>query len=470
VCTGCQRWLWIFLLCLSTARAQNLGRVELQELSANGARSELKWKAVHSWKWVEGEEGSQVLFSKVELTPPSGFKLKTFKANRSVLSEDPSDQKAGAFSFLMPASTDGMSTEFENRQKVRFTTKVSLPAGATFERGCTTLDLGLKILGEAPASTWFGLACEKRDEKIRVTLTAPAGANWSSSSIFEIAGKGERWKLFEFEKIGKISQEKVLGTLNLEIQGRSVQVALIHRANFEEQKKAAIAAQNEKEVTKKSAELRNRERLLQQKEQVLNKKIEEVRQKSKEDYFLFRLGVGAGSVGLESQGDAASAVQPFLSFSGGSRPFFWGFSGGISLRYALPVSLSGNAQSFFDFQFFLARNFFPSGSFVFEPRVGLITLGQDLDTLGISFRHTNLLLSLFLKLGSQDRSGVWVDAGLSGQVPASESTYLSLGAGYEFYSSISARRWGFGGYFQSSEFPVAQSKFSQVLGVFYLVL
>lgn len=305
------------------------------------------WKWNGEWEFrSDGDEQGQALFYKINLDLPSELKLQKAKL-KSGLSKIADDGKR--LTLWLPGFENQLGVLFTNGSKQFYRLKMQMDQAESTEKGCAKQQLKLEV-PRRDAGLFYGIACTVTKENVLVTVSFPLSAEWVSSNIFESAGKGERWKTYQFKTEDLAGRSGEIGAFQVQYGNNTYEVKLTS----------------------------------------LNKPG---LKKPKETTNLYASGI-IGQFTMKTVGGDPSSMQPGIRLEAGTRPLMGRFGIWADLITAFPLGGKEKAQSFLEFMGSLTWIPRERKSFHAIPFLGYDSLSQDQSDLNISFKHGNIALGV----------------------------------------------------------------------------
>jgi hypothetical protein len=293
--------------------------------------------------------------------------------------------------------------------------KVQYSGAPLFENGCAPMGIRVKSLDFGKLPFFVGMKCEKVGEKETLHLSVPGELEWDRNDLFEIAGKGERWKMFDLTQVGTNSTGQT-------------------RFGFRYKEKSfPMEIQRDKEKGK----------------------VEII----KENFFNLRVGLGIAQLSYTTPLASAGATSPLLYTDITTLPYVWRMRALSALMFAMPLS----GQQHYNFLFATGPQF-SLGSSTLLLLGEYIATGQDESETSTSFSHSQMGVGFKFIMKTGSVSSLSLHASYSGL--GGDSTHTGVRLHYEQQGS--KHTWGgllsYGMQTAKSQLTGNNSDFSQIIG------
>lgn len=293
--------------------------------------------------------------------------------------------------------------------------KVPYSGPPLYENGCEKLGIRVKSLDFGKLPLFLGMKCEKNGEKELLHLSVPGELEWDSNDLFEIAGKGERWKMFDLTQVGNNSS----GTNRFGFRYKDKSFSLVLQRDKE---------QGKVEITQES-------------------------------FFKIRVGLGVAQLSYTTPLASAGATSPLLYTDISTQPYAWNLRALSALMFAMPLS----GQQHYNFLFATGPQF-SLGSSALLLLGEYTATGQDESETSTSFSHSQMGVGLKFIMKTGSVSNLSLHASYSGL--GGDSTHMGFRLHYEQKGSKAT--WGgllsYGMQTAKSSLTGNSSDFSQIVG------
>lgn len=293
--------------------------------------------------------------------------------------------------------------------------KVQYTGAPLFENGCAPMGIRVKSVDFGKLPFFVGMKCEKVGEKETLHLSVPGELEWDRNDLFEIAGKGERWKMFDLTQVGTNSEGKT--GFGFRYKDKSFPMEI----------------QRDKEQGK----------------------VEVV----KENFFNLRVGLGIAQLSYTTPLASAGATSPLLYTDITTLPYVWNMRALSALMFAMPLS----GQQHYNFLFATGPQF-SLGSSALLLLGEYIATGQDESETSTSFSHSQMGVGFKFIMKTGSVSNLSIHASYSGL--GGDSTHTGVRLHYEQQGS--KHTWGgllsYGMQTAKSTLTGNNSDFSQIIG------
>ena len=171
------------------------------------------WTATATPEWIE-LNNQKIFVLTTLLTWRKDQSIKLVTAMPSDLDSRIQLLAGGAKIYLMARETKlQITTTDDLKQEVT----IKIPSRLKpylITRSCFKLEMKFKLITEKPSSYLAGVTCQIKDKKIFMTFSAPTDTS-VDSTLFEISGKGESTRVYEFKMLNEaIATKGLLGTIS----------------------------------------------------------------------------------------------------------------------------------------------------------------------------------------------------------------------------------------------------------------
>ncbi|OFZ16801.1 MAG: hypothetical protein A2Z20_02060 [Bdellovibrionales bacterium RBG_16_40_8] len=170
------------------------------------------WTAVATPEWVD--LGDYKVFAlSTTLTWREDQKIQSLLASPENLNSRTQISPKNAKIYLNARETK-LSVTTANNEKHEITIKIPpKPNPLLIAKSCKKFEMKFKLIDPKPSSFLASVACQIKDKKIFMTFSAPSDST-VDSTLFEILGKGEATRVYEFKMLNNaIALKGQLGTI-----------------------------------------------------------------------------------------------------------------------------------------------------------------------------------------------------------------------------------------------------------------
>ena len=398
--------LFVLTLALLTqnAEAKSSGSPGVFLIKGKKAKR-LKTQINSSWTW--SDEDIPKIINQISFDLPKVLHRAKFKSSK----KNPISFKNGHFEAKLGGLRNMI--RIANKKKFRLLIKTK-NIQQILTKNCEQHGIVLEqSSGQAPYP--IGISCAQSENIVRVKISVPKKVDLSDSTLFEVAGKGERWKEYQIQKTNLLS-EKEFGKFTYSYRNK-------------------LTGQHTGQFTLKS--------------------VNKAKQATATQYY-FEAALGTASIAIES---SAVSDSPFLlgglfSYQLSSFPVILGASFRTSLK--LSSSEDSKGTKFQGIQTFLKYNFNIGKNFYFSPNLHFFLNGiSDLDN-GKELNHQQLGLGTTVGLSMKK---IFIElsfakSGILGE-SISDHTQISAKVGYVFNLSDRRLRTGLG--YESNNYDVTKT-------------
>ncbi|MCC6138080.1 MAG: hypothetical protein IT287_05570 [Bdellovibrionaceae bacterium] len=309
-----------------------------------------------------------------------------------------------------------LSVTTDRGSSLKYKIKLTVKDSPVIETGCKKLGITASKPNFANLPLFIGVKCEKTKTQELLHMSIPTELNWENTSIFELAGKGERWKMFDLTQVGSTSSG--VTKFNFVFKGKSFSIDL----------------KRDKEKGKKQINPED------------------------ESFFSLRVGLGVAQLSFTTPSASAGATAPLIYTDIATDPYFWNVIAQSSLVFAMPLT----GQQHYSFIFGTGPQF-NMGSSKFLLLGEYTALGQEESESATSFTHSQMGVGLKLIMPTGSASQLSLHGSYSGL--GGDSTHIGVRLHYE--QKGAKHTWGglFGYNMQTAKSIVSgnSSDFSQIL-------
>jgi hypothetical protein len=296
----------------------------------------------------------------------------------------------------------------------------------------------LNFENKNPPPFAVGYACINRPNQARaVTITLPSEATITSSSFFDLLGKGERWRMYE---LPDASSGGALGTIEISFYRKNYKLFIVAKdINVEVQQRRL--EELEEENARLKQELSVSTGLTSAYQKVLS---------------IFNLSLGLGSSSMqatfpEAFGDAKYADSELAVFAQAkTKPFFYNLYGRLDFTGTIPMNAKTTRQDMYEGRMFWGYKFEPVKDLAIVPLV--VMMMTDYSENSRAFRvqsgHFGFGLDLDYKRGNNNFALEYSNAS-AGSIVIKEHNAFGLSYSYKLGTS---KIWWTGFKFQSQKF------------------
>jgi hypothetical protein len=409
--------------------------------------------------WIPNEQGFEELFVNTQID--FGPEYSVSNLIPSLGSKILGIPAAGQLHLLIPGTKELLQDQAGNRIAALSVQNLS---AKLITKNCAGLDVELLETEQIPDGLYIGIFCSLgENQSLRFWITAPSDVGWGETSIFEQAGKGERWRGYAIQNFTPIQNELLHATFRFSTENTSFGLKLVQKPNAEllakerEAQEKIVRLEEEKQIS----ELRRQE--TEWRKQKLERENTDLQEKAKaaeerERIVKASISLGGLMIDVKTKTAKAKSFQALFSLDGSTKPLLYtlGFGGGF--KYAPPIG----KMSLWDLSLQL-QSTWNLGQFVLRPGLGFHTFGLDYSAKKLAFRHSSLAFDFFAQYGQIHQ--FWLLLSTSGLLPPGDSRYLSGSFGYRFplwrFLNAGPRLT-----YQLINYPDAEGKFQQMIAGF----
>jgi hypothetical protein len=346
--------------------------------------------------FVKLDEQARALTLRVSINIPGGAKA-TAATGDGVFFLPQWQKNPGKAVIGLGALTSQVAITLDNGQTLQLQAQVRLAKTLLKEEGCKTAGLKIKGKNLNKVPLFIGVKCEKTKDRTLLHISVPQELEWDATNVFEVAGKGERWKVYDLSQIGVRDANNQLATFNLRWNNTLFSLILIQTKGQKQQPVIPLA----------------------------------------EPLIKTRVGLGVASVSYTTPTLSGGGVAPLLYLDALTKPYFWKMRARTALQFGMPLA----GQQFYEFSVATGPGFDfgakenPSTFMVMFEYIGL---GQQESEKSVTFSHNQMGLSFSYKLAMTNSSLTFLGSynGLGG-----DSTHMGVNV---FYDKLMASRrsWG----------------------------
>lgn len=355
----------------------------------------ISWPTDSEWVWKKSKKSKAMMFfNKSNITPPSDMgplkvKAKSGRAKYSKAKGQIVLLTRSARNLLLIKGSQGVG-----RYQLKDESK-----GVISKQGCDSTTIELVAKGEEIPLP-IGIHCSVEDTKTFLTIALPKDGEWVNSTLFEVDGKGESWKLYEIASAQARSGAKI-GEFQFLFEDKTYDYSL--RSSFIAQEESAQSLENNR-------------------------------------YYVI-----AGTNDLKVSSGGSSASQSSYVFGGRilTRPLVAGFRVGFDVNIGQSFEDSSESISYKEFRGFASYRIL-DGSFKLAPRLYAVFSDSSSSSTGLNMVHQQFGggLAVILALGeSMELQASYLASGFLADEDVTHSSIqasldfktgkLSYGLGYE---------------------------------------
>jgi hypothetical protein len=373
--------LWPNLLLLAWLAPTTAAAAVKAELTTADGKA-VAWTSAVTWK-VQTEQRVPILYARVTLEPPAKpAVLRIDSKDAQVLSRAKDDKR-----FTLQLSSLGANAVaiLEGGKRLAFRIDLRASEAETMSSGCENFNITLKPADSPKRPFVAGLVCQKQKDGALLTVTAPKDVAWGSTTIFESAGKGERWRQYVVDR-KSLETYGDIGKVDLAVEGSSVTYVIAR-----EKPLALIRSESDLDTDTKTL-------------------------------LALRFGVGAWMTRVTTSRANDAHVQPGFLINADTKVFFQRLKGGASVRLAMPMATSGKSADFFDLAA-SASLVFPLGAgTTLYPTVFFVSMVGGYDSGRVDFRYNKPGFGMEVRKRFQSGAGLLAAIQASAYVPSRSPT------------------------------------------------
>ncbi len=395
--------LLFFILVGSIGYAAPAPVIDVSDSGPNPVRT-----ASSLWHWERNSEGALVLYLLAKIRFPTEISRiqNTSTLIQPVFSKD-------LLQVRLSSLQETVEVELADHTKHSLVLRPRLAKTEVVEKDCAQWNLVSNIDKAASKAIYIGVACEKIDGNLAVSITQPKDSQWVSSNLFETAGKGERWKLFSVPQLLAPTQKPTTLHFIVSMGGEN--------ASF-------TVGQKELLALKKPAPPPPGLRAV--------------------------LGLGPWNLSIEAPFGRPSGVRPGLYASLEAPLSVFVF--GLILKYAVPLpSTPSTTINYYSGDASVGVPI-TIGRFSIVPQLFIQTLGvsYNLDSISYSYSYNGFGFGVSLIQRFLNQSEAFVRLAENGYLPSQEGRNWYLTLGY-FFSPGPKLQWGIVGLAQNQSYSLA---------------
>ena len=412
--------LWIgrlamVLFFLVTTRYEAMADYILLRQKSSGKSIKKKIKL----RFLKGPDGARILYATTYLPVKKG------EVPNEVIGEDvyfskKRKRKPGKLFLGFGRLKSSFEIQWPSGQIESYSYSLRLKKNRFVVKKCKqqSLQRTKRLLKIKKKKIFAGFVCSKVDGKNRVHVSVPGEFELSSTNIFEVAGKGERWKSF------LISDIETAKGKDLDLKYTWGQTTI--------------------DLGMKSTST--------------NSKIENERTASK---FQLHLGLGGGTVGYKTPISENSGFAPMLFAQALTAPYLWILTGRMEVHFAMPAS----GIQYYSVNFGTGPQF-SFGQSSLQLLFEYLSLGESESETVTSFSHNQMGAGLDLRLALSNSSQFIIYGNYNGLGGASTHIGAKIGM---LWGEPGTTYWGvalnYGMQSVVSEVTQNQSDFNQLFVV-----
>ncbi len=408
-------FLGLLSLCLGFSVSAQADGVLLLKNGLSGRVSKHKFIL----KFIPNEDGAKVLYALTKIPLGTQAGIKSVSGDHVFFNKKWKNQNGSIFIGLGDLKSK-FEVETTSGSIIPFVYRLKVKTSKFMVQDCDSEKLSLTEKAYKGPAIFVGVICSKKAGEARVHVTVPGSFDLESSSLFEVAGKGERWKSFNIAQISSSTDSST---------------QLKYRWN-------------------------NKTLVLKLKTELGQAKPEIIVQKE-ESPFQFHFGVGGAQVGYTTPVQDNSSVSPLLHAQAITKPFLFNLMGRVDVNFAMPLS----GLQFYSFNVGTGPNF-TFGNSSFGLFLEYLALGEDESETATSFSHSQVGGGVEIRVGISSRTQFILYGNYNGV--GGDSSHIGARLGLR-YKAESGSYWGgflgMGMQTVTSQITGNDSEFSQMMGV-----
>lgn len=284
--------------------------------------------------------------------------------------------------------------QFEDGETSKFLISLTFSQVPFIQENCVTKKFAIIAPKKIKDNFYVAASCTIKEGGVESSLSIPQELTWGVSTLFESAGKGERWKLFQFNQLTLSSKKEEIGRLTILKNDQPT--------NFYVMITPGVGGKESESKPEKT------------------------------NQFIFGGGIGYGQI------SAATTVLS-ISKSGAAGTIFGLYSGSQSswladVNYKMQITTQADAQTFSLFQggiaYRMGKQFGSGLSYLTSLRFD--SMSSQAPELKTSFLHSQVGLGIgLIDYQAKTKSGWSFMVSGSGYLPKANSTIL--GADFIYY-------------------------------------
>ena len=120
--------------------------------------------------------------------------------------------------LLIAGLKDTLKVKFSDGSTLDYRVELKFQKVELITRNCNTKSFAINV-PEIKENFYIAASCKDTKSSIQASITIPQELNWGPSTVFETAGKGERWKLFNFNQLNLSSKSGEIGRITVLKEG-----------------------------------------------------------------------------------------------------------------------------------------------------------------------------------------------------------------------------------------------------------
>jgi hypothetical protein len=330
--------------------------------------------------------------------------------------------KPGKMMIGVGALNSRITVAFADGRTKTWDARLTLSDPPVVEQGCKRAGLKVRAVKETKQPWFLGVRCVKKADRVILQMSVPFEIEWDTTTIFEVNGKGERWKVYELSAANLVGEKNTVGEFTFRGGGETFTYALVQTRS----------------AGKEAAKPRPPEKA----------------------FLKVRLGAGLGQLSSKTPLVSGGGIGPHFAAVLFTLPLFANVRSTAEMKFVAPLS----GHQYYEYSIGMGPAFaFGRESFLLVAGE-YMGLGQDQDINGstVSFRHNQMGVGLLGRFG--DGESFWGLAARYNGV-GGDSTHMSFGADYESRFKNKNSFWGISLRYQmqSAKSTSGTSTFGQML-------
>ena len=378
-----------------------------------------KSKAPMKLKFFKNSENAEALYALTRV-PVGGDEQVEAVEGDNVYYDPKWQPKNGKIYLGLGSLLSRFTVILKSGRRIRFASRVKMSKTKVIEKKCEKEKLEIDLPNYKGPGVFIGVKCSVVESDRRVHVSVPGEMELNSSSVFEVAGKGERWKSFDSKQIAGANES----TAFLKYQLKKWALSLNIKTKIGETQEIKVVIEQQ------------------------------------EAPYELHFGLGGGQIGYKTVLNEESSTSPFIHGLVTTKPYLWNIIGRAEVNFVMPLS----GLQFYSFNIGTGP-YFRFGNSAVGLFVEYLTLGVDASETSTSFSHSHAGAGLEILVGLGERSWLGLYGNYNGV--GGDSTHTG-GKLFVKFKSTSGSFWGG---FVSMGMQTATSKitnndtdFSQMLG------
>lgn len=350
------------------------------------------------------EETAKVFYFKIAIKLQKDIQTITPESSKLI------NFKGPVFRLLLPNLTDTIEIKYVDQTTEKIKISLFFKYITFYQENCQSKNFNIKMPNNIPDNFYVAASCSEINGAVNSSVSIPQELSWGPSTVFETAGKGERWKLFVFNQVNLTNKTGEIGRINVMKDGKITPCVITFLPG-------SGGGEKEKPPEKKEVQYKP---------------------------YLFYLPIGISQVSIKTTDTNSSNLGYLISGAGKFIPEKSRYM--IQAQYMNSLSSSQDGQVFSLFQIgggYLFGKPFGAGTF-FSPIIAFTSFSSQAPKVKLNILHNQFSFGFNINnYKNKIKKGWDLNLSFSGFVPKSDSQVMQFDFIYLFSAKIIGKGIGF---------------------------